>query len=55
MHFDEDFALALQLQEQFINEVNVKEVRIFRRLFLFYYSKSKKVCVLVFNNIRYCT
>lgn len=27
MHFDEDFALALQLQEQFINEINVKELK----------------------------
>lgn len=35
MHFDEDFALALQLQEQFINEINVKEVCIFRFIFFF--------------------
>jgi hypothetical protein len=32
MNFDEDFALALRLQEQFINEINVKEVSIFRFL-----------------------
>jgi hypothetical protein len=41
MNFDEDFVLALQLQEQFINEINVTEVRIFSFFFFFRCSEKK--------------
>jgi hypothetical protein len=51
MHYDEDFSLALQLQEQFINEVNVKEVRIFG---FFVVALIPRKYILV-ANVRYCT